>query len=216
MESKVDECSGLEVLSRCAKRELGERPLVAECEEVYMREVCGTEMYLPKGSNKGGVGLTLEMILGIPASGECWDCLDGEVKAFPQVVGKNGGRLVEEGEDCPKETVAVTMVRPESDLEKEWEDSRVCKKLSKVLFVGYKREGDLVRWGEKRVFMKGDEMWEELKSDYREIKEYYKENKKTSGKVGNLLQIRTKGPGGEKKSWAFYLKKSFMIRLFKR
>jgi len=45
--------------------------------------VIGKKYSLPKSKNKGAVGILLEEITGIPTSSACWDCVDGEVKAFP-------------------------------------------------------------------------------------------------------------------------------------
>ena len=191
------------------------RPTIDECVAEFNRNLKGRVHISPVERNKGKTGLLLERLLGIPTSGECWDCEDGEIKAFPQVKAGARSRTALPGTYAPKETVAVTMcTNPQKELAKSWQDSRVRKKLSCVLFVGYIRWEDNVLWNDSALFDENHEMFQQLEADYIAIQEYYRENQKTSSKIGKLLQVRTKGPGGEKKSWAFYLKKQFILKLF--
>ena len=191
------------------------RPTINQCVETFNKNIKGRTFFCPTQRNKGKAGLLLEGLLGIPTSGECWDCQDGEIKAFPQVLAGLRSRIAIPGTYGPKETVAVTMCsKPEIELAKSWAESRVRKKLLSVLFVGYVRHEDNVLWHESALFDQNHEMFQQLEADYASIQEYYIENRKTSGKIGKFLQVRTKGPGGDKKSWAFYLRKQFLLKLF--
>ena len=98
----------------------------------------GTYICLPPDKNKGKVGIYLESKTGIPTSSNCLDCLDGEAKTFPLKL-KNGMYV-------PKETIAVTMLSPESLTYETFENSRCFKKLSKVLYVPYLRERDRIMY----------------------------------------------------------------------
>jgi hypothetical protein len=73
--------------------------------EIYTKclSIINIEYELPITTNKGKPGQFLEDLLGIPHSSDCLDCLDGEVKAFPLKMLKNGTLV-------PKETIAVTML----------------------------------------------------------------------------------------------------------
>ena len=194
---------------------LASRPTVAKCCEVFRLSVKGRRFLCPKERNKGKAGLILEGLLGIPTSSACLDCQDGEIKAFPQIKAGHRCRLATSGEYYPKETVAVTMMKP-SDLPNiSWEDSRVRKKLSRTLFIAYVRDEDHIEFHEEKLFSKEHELFAQLAIDYATIQAYFAEHNETSGKIGKLLQVRTKGPGGDKKSHAFYLRKQFMIALFK-
>lgn len=191
------------------------RPTINQCISVFNSNIIGRSFFCPTQRNKGKAGLLLEKLLGIPTSGECWDCQDGEIKAFPQVCAGARSRTAIPGTYGPKETVAVTMCsKPHIELMKSWEESRVRKKLSSVLFVGYIRNGDTISWHEACQFGENHELFQQLEQDYITIQKYFNENQKTSSKIGKLLQVRTKGPGGDKKSWAFYLKKQFLLKLF--
>ena len=191
------------------------RPTLLVALQTFRESVKGVRFFCPKSRNKGAAGLLLEGKLGIPTSSACLDCIDGEIKAFPQVIAGARSRTALPGTYAPKETVAVTMcTNPQKELTKSWQDSRVRKKLSSVLFVGYIRWEDNVLWNDSALFDENHEMFQQLEADYIAIQEYYRENQKTSSKIGKLLQVRTKGPGGEKKSWAFYLRKQFLLKLF--
>ena len=194
---------------------LASRPTVAKCCDVFRQSVKGRRFLCPKERNKGKAGLFLEGLLGIPTSSACLDCVDGEIKAFPQIKAGPRCRLAIPGEYYPKETVAVTMMKP-SDLPNiSWLDSRVRRKLCCTLFVSYVRDNDHIEWHEERLFDKKHELFTQLEADYCAIQAQFAEHNETSSKIGKLLQVRTKGPGGDKKSHAFYLRKQFMIALFK-
>lgn len=189
------------------------RPSIAQCLKKW-RTIKGTSTPFQKDKNKGKAGLLLENLFNIPTSGDCWDCTDGEIKAFPVIRATSRTRLVKEGVLYPKETVAVTMCKPSTDLLVPFEQSKLRKKLSSVLFIQYKENVDNITWVNEKYFTCNHSLFKQIEKDYNEIQKFYKNHGITKSKVGKLLQVRTKGPGGDKKSWAFYLRKQFMINLF--
>lgn len=197
------------------------RPTINKIQTIYRKDVKGRKFFCPKEKNKGKAGLLLEGLLGIPTSSACLDCEDGELKAFPQIKATSRTRLAKqaglgEGDYIASETVAVTMVKPGELPNTSFEESRLYKKISHVLFTPYVRTDDHIEFHDDVIFNKEHPLFEQIKNDYNTIQEYYKENGCTKGKIGKLLQVRTKGAGGKApKTHAFYLRRQFLIALFK-
>ena len=190
------------------------RPTVGDCMRKFKQEIKGRTFFVQLSEIKEKLVFFWKDCWN-PYIWRGWDCQDGENKAFPQVLAGPRSRTAIPGTYGPKETVAVTMCsNPAVDLAKSWNDSRVRKKLSSVMFVGYVRRDENVLWHEAIRFDETHELFQQLEEDYAQIQAYFQENNKTSSKVGKLLQVRTKGPGGDKKSWAFYLRKQFLLKLF--
>ena len=96
-----------------------------------------------------------------------------------------------------------------------FEASRLCKKISKVLFTPYVRDGDNIVWNESIRFNREHPVFEEIKNDYETIQAYYSEHGVTKGKIGKYLQVRTKGAGnGAPKTHAFYFRRQFLIKIY--
>jgi hypothetical protein len=181
------------------------RPTLSEV-ETKMTGIVGRPHTIPIERNKGKVGHILEELLLIPRSSACLDCADGEVKCFPVV--KSRGRAL-----VPKETVAVTMLNPEELRTKCWEDSRCCKKMSRVLMAPYIRDGDVVTFLKPTLIDLGaaSGVAAKLKADYEKLQREGAGAGNMHTVSGAYLQQRTKGPGGgAPKTFAFYLKKEFM------
>ena len=198
-----------------------QRPTIEQCQDIYRKDVKGVRFFCPKQKNKGKAGLLLEDKLGIPTSSECWDCQNGEVKAFPQTKATSRTRLAKQmgvpvGEYIASETVAITMMKPSDLPTTPFETSRLCKKISNVLFTPYVRDGDHIEFHDNVIFNKKHPLFQQIKSDYETIQAFYKENGFTKGRIGKLLQVRTKGAGGKApKTHAFYFRRQFLITLFK-
>ena len=169
----------------------------------------GNKDTLPVTANKGLPGLFLEDLLGIPHTSSCLDCSDGELKLFPVKKLKNG-KL------APKETIAVTMLSTDDLRTCEFNSSKCCKKMSRMLVVPYYREGDTIQYMSPRIVDKSSpefaELYATIESDYNEIRKTYIENGGLHSKTGTLLQNRTKGAGHGSTSRAFYLRPEFMKR----
>lgn len=202
------------------------RPTLPSCFLNYHTEILGSTSLAPKCKNKGAVGLELERLLGIPKSSECLDCaagfdgIPGEIKAFPVTKASSGSHLrkafkLAVGDYIAEETVAITMVDPATHLATPFEHTRLCKKISNVLFAPYYRNGDSVLWIEPTIFTTYHPLYAQIKKDYETIQDFYRKNQTTDSRVGRLLQIRTKGAGGNaKRTHGFYFRRQFLIQLF--
>jgi len=176
--------------------------------------------YLPKTSNKGLPGLLLEKYTGIPSSSACLDCRDGEIKLYPLKRLKRNGKYDNAGDLVPKETVAITMMKPEQLLMTSWQDSRLKKKIAQVLFVAYLRDGDNITFQYMHHMSVINplhyEYYKNFARDYHTIQEHYKTTGAISGKIGKYIQYRTKGAGGDApKTRAFYFRPDVMNSLEK-
>tara|TARA_Y100000816_G_scaffold54026_1_gene34837 strand:- start:10006 stop:10578 length:573 start_codon:yes stop_codon:yes gene_type:complete len=182
-----------------------ERPTIEHVKKCAIDNI-DTPHHCPISKNKGAAGLLFEQLAGIPTSSACLDCVDGEVKVFPLKKLKNG-KIV------PKETVAITMMNPEDLDTISWNESRCRKKINNVLFVGYLRDSDNIII--KNVFLMNEEsepqLYKTFENDYETIQNIWKTEKTISAKTGELIQSRTKGPGGDKKKTrAFYFRPTLM------
>lgn len=177
--------------------------------EIYARllPLTGVAYTLPKTANKGLPGWFLEEILGIPHTSNCLDCSDGELKTFPVKRLKNGTLV-------PKESMAVTMLSTEELKGCEFQASKCCKKMGKMLIVPYLRTADTICFLEPRIIDRENEKCRELYSvleaDYGEIRKQYLETGVLQSKTGKFLQNRTKGAGHGSTSRAYYLRPAFM------
>lgn len=176
-----------------------------------MEAILGRPYTIPIERNKGKVGHTLEELLGIPKSSACLDCTDGEVKCFPVKRGRSG-------ELIPKETVAVTMLQPEDLRTSCWEESRCCKKMTRMLMAPYLREGDRITFLRPTLLDFGTsgcaDAAVKLKADYEKLQREGAGAGNMHTVSGIYLQQRTKGAGGSApKTMAYYLKKEFMKEL---
>jgi len=166
----------------------------------------GEVISCPRSTNKGGPGLLLETLLGIPHSPRCLDCDDGELKVFPV---KRSGRT---GAFIPKETIAVTMLDRIALTAEAFADSRVYRKMSRMLCVPYERTEDTVVFYAPTLIEleKAEEMRTRLTEDYDAIRGHFLATGEFKSSLGNLLQCRTKGAGHGSTSRAFYLRTRFM------
>ena len=158
-------------------------------------------------ANKGCAGILMEKLAGIPQTSNILDCVDGEVKSFPLTINRKGFIV-------PQETVAVTMVKPESLLTVPFAESNVYKKLAHTLYLPLLREGDdvSIRALVIHTIEPASPLFTALEADYNAIAAAYKETKTLVGTshLGTYLQTRTKGAGHGSTSRAFYLRKNFL------
>jgi DNA mismatch repair protein MutH len=167
----------------------------------------GKKHTLPITRNKGAPGHFLEELLGIPHTQNLLDCSDGEVKACPAKKLKNGSLV-------PKETIAVTMVCKDELRTNEFNSSKCCKKMSRMLVVPYYRSGITIQYMYPQIIDRDCSafaaLYTTLESDYNQIRKHYIDTGILQSKTGTLLQNRTKGSGHGSTSRAFYLRKDFM------
>lgn len=158
-------------------------------------------------ANKGCAGILMEKLADIPQTSNILDCVDGEVKSFPLTINRKGFIV-------PKETLAVTMVKPESLLTVPFAESNVYKKLQHTLYLPLLREGDNVSI--RALVLHSIEptslLYRQLEADYNAIAAAYREKNTLVGTsdIGTYLQTRTKGAGHGSTSRAFYLRKNFL------
>ena len=178
-------------------------------EEIYAKFVplVGKQYTLPITKNKGLPGHFLEDLLGIPHTPNCLDCSDGELKIFPV-------KKLKDGTLVPKETIAVTMLSTDELRANDFNASKCCKKMSKMLIVPYYRSGDTIQFMNPKIINRGctefAELYSTLESDYNQIRKDYIDSGVLQSATGKLLQNRTKGAGHGSTSRAFYLRPAFM------
>jgi DNA mismatch repair protein MutH len=174
-----------------------------------LQPIIGQKHKVPITANKGRVGHFLEKLLGIPHTPNCLDCVDGELKTFPLKKLKNGTLV-------PKETLKVTSLS-EVQLKKcDFEASRCCKKLAKMLLVPYYRTGETIEFMAPRVVDRSckefSEFYKTFEADYNAIRKLFLETTKLKCETGALLQNRPWGGGHGSTTRAFYLRREFMNR----
>lgn len=170
----------------------------------------GKEYTLPIAANKGLPGHFLEDLLGIPHTPNALDCSDGELKVFPVKKLQKSGKL------SPKESIAVTMLNKDDLKTCNFNDSKCCKKMSKMLVIPYYRKDDKIQFLTPVIVDRSSpdfkEMYSILESDYNQIRQTFLDTGVLESKTGTLLQNRTKGAGHGTTSRAFYLRPEFAKR----
>jgi len=183
---------------------------IAQIHEKFI-PLIGKEYTLPIAANKGLPGHFLEDLLDIPHTSNPLDCSDGEVKVFPVKKLQKSGKLT------PKESIAVTMLNKDDLKNCDFNASKCCKKMSKMLVVPYYRENEKIRFLTPVIVDRSSPDYEEvysiLESDYNQIRQTFLETGVLESKTGTLLQNRTKGAGHGTTSRAFYLRPAFAKRI---
>jgi len=183
---------------------------IAQIHEKFI-PLIGKEYTLPIAANKGLPGHFLEELLDIPHTSNPLDCSDGEVKVFPVKKLQKSGKLT------PKESIAVTMLNKDDLKTCDFNASKCCKKMSKMLVVPYYREDEKIRFLTPVIVDRSSpdyaEVYSILESDYNQIRQTFLETGVLESKTGILLQNRTKGAGHGTTSRAFYLRPEFAKRI---
>ena len=169
---------------------------------VVIEDVSGTV-------NKGWAGHVCEQYLGLPInSSKNPDFGDWELKTIPLKFLKNGKLSF-------KETMAVTMINPEEVVENDFANSHLLQKLERLVVVA-RIVGETFRHPSTiysaTSFDLNGELYEIVKNDYELIRKTIKMHGMSglSGKIGELIQPRTKGAGHGSTSRAFYAKNGFL------
>lgn len=189
-------------MTQTSDKNMNSRQTIAEIQK-KLEPIVGIPHNCPLERNKGKVGHLLEDLLGIPRSSVCLDCSDGEVKTFPLKKEKNGNLT-------PKETIAVTMLSQEGLRNEEFCQSRCFQKMENMLVIPYLRDGDTITFYKPTLIQCKDELLTYIQKDYNEIRSTFLTTGELHSETGTYLQNRTKGPGGEKKTRAYYLRTSFL------
>jgi len=159
--------------------------------------------------NKGWAGHVLEKYLGLGLSslqapnGQSW-----ELKIVP--ITKRGNSY------APKETMAITMINAKNVVETDFEQSHLLKKLQSLIICG--REFESKKEEHSRLISVGTfdlldaKIKKQVKKDYELVQNTIRENgfNYLTGKMGVLVQPRTKGSGHGSTSRAFYARTGFV------
>jgi len=175
-----------------------------------MADDCGITVFKDGKKNKGWAGHVIERSLGLPLnSSRAPNFGSWELKVFP-VLDRNGVLVV-------KETIAITMLDPVEVLNKAFAESHLYNKLKKLLIVA--RIWESAAEPRSLLYSVGEfdltdpNMYSQVKSDYESIKRAIKRDEPLSGKMGILIQPRTKGAGHGSTSRAFYARTTFVHQI---
>lgn len=154
--------------------------------------------------NKGWAGHVIERYLELKINSlQQPDGGDWELKVVP-LKRNRAGVLV------PKETMAITMINANNVVNTAFEDSHMYHKLRSLIICGRifedKSEPRSLLYSVGGFDLGDKETFETVKRDYILVQEAIKDNGFTSltGKMGELVQPRTKGAGHGSTSRAFY------------
>jgi DNA mismatch repair protein MutH len=163
--------------------------------------------------NKGWAGHTLEHYLGLPFnSAQAPNFGSWELKLVSLVYRKSG--LLR-----PKETMAVTMIDPYNVKNTPFEESHLLAKLKKTVICARVYEGpaetssSLYKVAEFDV--ESHALYETIRNDYELVRQAIIDSGfgSLSGRMGECVQPRTKGPGHGSISRAFYVRTGFLLQI---
>ena len=158
--------------------------------------------------NKGWAGQTVERYLGLPInSGRNPNLGTWELKVVPLVRDNFSNWKV-------KETMAITMLDKYEVSQKNFKSSHLFVKLGKIIVVAR-------HWHSKQeekskvIFcndfkLEGTELYEIVRDDYMQIRNAIQNGINLTGRMGKLIQPRTKGAGHGSTSRAFYARKELV------
>lgn len=163
--------------------------------------------------NKGWAGHVIERYLGLPLnSAQSPNFGSWELKVVPLRYKKDGFLTV-------KETMAITMIDPYEVAAKEFERSHLLNKLQKILIVSRifesQEENSAILYDVAEFDLSDPEIFKQVKADYNLVRNTIIERgfSALSGKMGILVQPRTKGPGHGSTTRAFYARTSFVKKI---
>ena len=164
--------------------------------------------------NKGWAGHVIERYLGLPInSAQSPNFGSWELKIVPLKRLKTEVVVV-------KETMAITMIDPVNVLQKKFEDSHLLTKLKKIVVCARmfesKEENASTLVRVSTFDLDNPIIYKQVKSDY-ELVRYAIKNKgfnALTGKMGILVQPRTKGAGHGSTSRAFYARTGLVKKIF--
>lgn len=174
----------------------------------------GVTTFLNGRQNKGWKGHVLEHLAGLGrSSAQAPNGGDYELKSVSFWAPR--GVLI------PRETMAITMINPDELKSQDFFNSHCWNKLRSMVFCKVMWHGQNVPRAELLEvsdfdFSEHDDLLLEIKADYDLIrgKLIRQGFGSLTGKDGNWIQARTKGPGHGSISRAFYARKQLIIRIF--
>lgn len=166
--------------------------------------------------NKGWAGHVLERFLELPInSAQSPNFGSWELKSTSLKKLKNGDLAI-------KETMAITMIDQVNVMQKTFEDSHLLAKLRKAVVVartvGEKYNDSSYIHSIVEFDLEGD-LYKAVKADYDLVRDVLLDPNKgfyaLTGKLGVLVQPRTKGSGHGSDSRAFYARKVLLRKIIK-
>jgi len=163
--------------------------------------------------NKGWAGHVIERYLGLPLnSAQSPNFGSWELKIVPL-------KRLKSGEIRVKETMAITMIDHVNVLNCTFEKSHLLAKLRKIVVCARlfesKEEKSSILVKVCTFDLDKQDIYNQVKSDYDLTRETIKNNgfNSLTGKMGVLVQPRTKGAGHGSTSRAFYARKCFVSHI---
>lgn len=163
--------------------------------------------------NKGWAGHVLERYLGLPInSAQSPNFGSWELKIVPL-------KRLRTGEIVVKETMAITMIDPVNVSQKEFEKSHLLAKLKKIVVCARmfesKEEKSSILVRVSTFDLDNPAIYQQVKADYNSTRNTIRRKgfDELTGKMGVLVQPRTKGPGHGSTSRAFYARKKFVAHI---
>jgi len=163
--------------------------------------------------NKGWAGHVIERYLGLPLnSSQSPNFGSWELKVIPLYYKRDGSLTV-------KETMAITMIDPYEVSVKNFENSHLYSKLKKILIVSRifynQQETRSILHDVSEFDLNDPEIYYQVKADYDLVRETIKEEgfSALTGRMGVMIQPRTKGPGHGSISRAFYARTGFVKQI---
>ncbi len=164
--------------------------------------------------NKGWAGQTMERCLGLPlSSSRNPNAGSWELKVVPL-------RYRRDGKLVPKETMWITSITPRDVAGCPFKRSHLLGKLAKMLIVGRvfesKEETHSVIYGAASFDLDDADMYQLVKADYDLVRKAIRTTgfESLTGRMGVLIQPRTKGVGHGSTTRAFYARKAFISHVF--
>lgn len=163
--------------------------------------------------NKGWAGHVIERYLGLPLnSSQSPNFGSWELKVIPLYYKRDGSLTV-------KETMAITMIDPYEVSVKDFENSHLYSKLKKILIVSRifynQQETTSILHDVSEFDLNDPEIYYQVKADYDLVREAIIEEgfSALTGRMGVMIQPRTKGPGHGSISRAFYARTGFVKQI---
>lgn len=176
-----------------------------------LAETCGITVIKDGKKNKGWVGHVIEELAGLPRN--CVQAPNGYDFELKVVSCKR-----DKGTWVVKETMAITMINPDDVLRRSFHESHLLAKLQRLIICAREWVSDSEPRARllKVVHVElNDALMAQVKADYEECQEVIKTRgfRELSGRMGVLVQPRTKGPGHGSTSRAFYARKVLVREL---
>ncbi|MDO8682069.1 MAG: MutH/Sau3AI family endonuclease [Armatimonadota bacterium] len=178
-----------------------------------MADYYGITVWKQEKINKGWAGHVIERCLGLPLnSSRAPNFGSWELKLI-SLKRTSGGNLK------VKETMAITMIDPVEVMAKEFEESHLYNKLRKALIVARVFESCLedhsIIHSVSDFDLDKHEVFELVKDDYNIVRQTLITSgfEALTGRMGKLVQPRTKGQGHGTTSRAFYARTHFVAHI---